>query len=282
MKNIHSIADLETKGYVRLDYPNSIRTVIREAVDSWKKFCNLPENVRSKFAYNPSAGMGVGYELKKKPGQSLDLKEDFLFTTGMRKWLADAAVNVGDEAASELVRSASHVSNVIIPMVMEFAREIERKFGFNGFAQEIADSQDVWYLRFLHYFGERAIGDEIATAHADKSGFTLHLYESDPGLQFLDFNKKWIEAPVSADETVIIPGMRLQYRSKNQLKALFHRVVATKKTAKTGRFSIVLFVHPKRTPEYNKAGAGRLQEFEPGFNYSMPFDEFAKLFVVAK
>ena len=136
----------------------------------------------------------------------------------------------------------------------------------------------MWFLRFIHYFGGRREDDEIATSHADKCGFTLHLMESDPGLQFLDFQNKWNDVPVSTGETVIIPGMRLQYRSKNELKALYHRVVATPETAEAGRFSMVLFVHLCRTPEYDKKRAGRLQEFPPGFNYEMPFEEFSKLF----
>jgi isopenicillin N synthase-like dioxygenase len=137
-------------------------------------------------------------------------------------------------------------------------------------------------MRFLHYFGERTKGDEIAIPHADKSCFTLHLYESDPGLQYLDFGKQWREMPVSSGETAIIPGMRLQYCSQNRLKATYHRVVATAKTAKQGRFSVVLFVHMPRTAEYkeyNKEKRGRLQEFQPGFNYEMLFEEFAQLFI---
>ena len=102
---------------------------------------------------------------------------------------------------------------------------------------------------------------------------------SDPGLQHFTFEKEWEDMPVSSGETVIIPGMRLQYRSHNELKAVYHRVVATKETARTGRFSIVCFIHPKNTAQYNKEKAGRLQEFQPGFNYEMSFEEFAKLFV---
>ncbi len=137
----------------------------------------------------------------------------------------------------------------------------------------------MWFVRFLHYFGGRKEGDEIATPHVDKSGFTLHLYESDPGLQYLDFAKQWRDMPVSLGETAIIPGMRLQYRSQNRLKAIYHRVIATEKVAQQGRFSVVCFIHLKNTPEYNKQKAGRLQEFPPGFNYDMPFSEFSKLFI---
>lgn len=122
------------------------------------------------------------------------------------------------------------------------------------------------------------MGEEIASSHVDKSAFTLHLYESHPGLERLSYDGGWESMPVSEGETAIIPGMRLQYRSENRIKATCHRVVATETTAAVGRFSAVCFIHPKNTPEYDKASAGRLQEFGPGFNYTLPWNEFSRLF----
>ena len=84
--------------------------------------------------------------------------------------------------------------------------------------------------------------------------------------------------PISEGETVIIPDMQLQLRSKGKLRALCHRVVATKETSITGRFSAVCFIGFKDTPSYNKKEKGRLQEKTPGFNYEMPFSEFREYF----
>ena len=274
-----SVAELERKGLARISYPVELRSGVERAVESWKSFCDQPEAVRSLFPYNSGSGMGVGYELKKTQGSSLDLKEDFHFTTGSKKWIDQTAESIGNETISRFVKDAEGLASLIEPLVLDFAAQVEREFGLEKFAKEVRTSKDMWFIRFLHYFGDRKEGDEIATAHADKSGFTLHLYESDPGLQYLDFDKKWQEMPVSSGETAIIPGMRLQYRSKNQLKATYHRVVATEKTAKQGRFSVVCFIHLKDTPQYDKQHAGRLQEFQPGFNYDMPFEEFSKLFI---
>lgn len=123
------------------------------------------------------------------------------------------------------------------------------------------------------------VGDETASAHVDQSAFTFHLYESDPGLQGLTFDeKKWIDIPVSAGETVIFPAMQMQLRSKGEIRALCHRVIATECTAKHGRYSAVCFVQLKRTAKYDKDRCGRLQERKPGFNYDMPNAEFSKLF----
>lgn len=271
-----SLNNLETEGFVNVPYPKDLRMAVEESAKVWKEFCALDESTKTSFPYISADGMGVGYELKKTPGANLDLKEDFHFTPGTSSDLQKSTAS--NPVANKLVLSAGKLTGLLKPLVVNFAKEMEESFGLEGFAREIEESEDQWFLRFLHYFGDRKEGEEIATAHADKSGFTLHLYESDPGLQYLDRNYAWKDMNVSEGETAIIPGMRGQYRSKGRLKATFHRVVATSETAKRGRFSMVVFVHPKNTPQYDKARGGRLQEFQPGFNYEMPFEEFAKLF----
>jgi isopenicillin N synthase-like dioxygenase len=272
------IENLETSGVVNMPYPPALRKAVERTMKAWKKVCELPEEVRTKFPYNSEDGIGVGYELKKTHGSTLDIKEDFHFAQGSQDWLIKAGEVSGDEAIKEFVSSADGLVELMKPAVVSFAGNVERTFSVPGFSQEVAESSDQWVVRFLHYFGGAKEGEEIAKAHADKSGFTLHLYESHPGLQYLDKGHDWKEMKISSGETAIIPGMRGQYRSQGRLKATFHRVVATEETAKTGRYSAVAFIHLKNTPAYDKARAGRLQEFEPGFNYEMPFEEFKKLF----
>jgi isopenicillin N synthase-like dioxygenase len=162
------------------------------------------------------------------------------------------------------------------PTIIRFAEMVGDEYHLQGFADEVRVSE--FFVRFIHYFENRVVGDETATAHVDQSGFTFHLFESAPGLQCLTKEYAWIDMPVSEGETVVIPAMQLQLRSKGELEALFHRVVATEETAATGRYSAVCFVQLKNTPKYDKETHGRLQEKEPGFNYGMPSTEFAKLF----
>jgi len=279
MKNKMSVTSFKEKGFVEIGYPKKLRVAVEDAIVAWRAFCVLPEERKILFPYNPNDGMGVGYELKKTKGIARDLKEDLHVTTGQSDWLAEAAKKSGVSECQELVKKAQSLLLTMSPIILDFAKSIEQKFGIKYLVEDVADNQEQWFLRFLHYFGDRKVGEEIATSHADKSGFTLHLYESDSGLQFLDWDLTWHDAHVSPGTAVIIPGMRMQYRSENKLKALFHRVIANEKTAKNGRFSMVCFVHFKRTPQYDKKNVGRLQEFKPGFNYEMPFEEFRKLFV---
>ena len=131
----------------------------------------------------------------------------------------------------------------------------------------------------MHYFGDQQAGAEIAAAHADKGGFTLHLYESDTGLQYYSQDEReWEEMPVDHSETVIIAAMQLQFRSEGEIKALYHRVVATERTAKIGRYSMVCFIPFEFTPQYNKNAYGSMQTHNAAFNYDISHDEFRKYF----
>lgn len=271
------IKNLATAGFVSVSYPPELRRAIARTVESWKAFCALPEDFKKSLPYSNNAD-GVGYELKQGDGPKGDRKENFDVTTAGMAWLDRHASEVGNREALGFLANATGLIGLIRPIILDFARQAEKAFGLDGFVQEVEESEDVFFVRFIHYFGDRQTGDEIASAHADQSGFTLHLFESDPGLQCLTFNEKWIDMPVSKGETVIIPSMQMQLRSKGALKALCHRVVATADTAQTGRFSAVCFVQLKKTPKYDKDKHGRLQEKAPGFNYDMSFEEFEKLF----
>jgi isopenicillin N synthase-like dioxygenase len=271
------ITDLQSKGFVAVTYPADLRRAVERAIASWRNFCALPDTAKQEFPYSNNAD-GVGYELKEGVGNKADHKENFDVTVGGKDWLERNAARTGNASASEFMENAAGLVNIMKPIILDFAHATEKAFGVTGLAAETDNSENAFFVRFIHYFGDRMADDETATAHADQSGFTLHLFESATGLQCMTFDKKWIDMPVSAGETVIIPAMQLQLRSHGALTALCHRVVATKETARVGRYSAVCFVQLKGTPKYDKERCGRLQEKEAGFNYGMPHAEFAKLF----
>jgi isopenicillin N synthase-like dioxygenase len=275
MKNIKN--ETATKGHITLEYPSNLRKVVEETVVLWEKFCSLPEDVKNRFVYSNNSD-GVGYELKNGIGKNADRKENFDITIAGEKWLIENLGKIDDPIALDFLRSALSLVDIMKDTVFDFALYLEKEYGISDFYDEVKDSKDSFFVRFIHYFGDRKTGDETASAHTDQSGFTFHLYESEPGLQSLSFNGDWKDMPVSSGETVIIPSMQLQLRSKGKLKALCHRVVATDVTSKTGRYSSVCFVQLKNTSKYDKEKHGRLQERVPGFNYQMSHEEFQKLF----
>lgn len=275
------IRNLETTGIANVKYPKALRKAVEEAVILWKKFCDLPESEKKLVPYS-SSSTGVGYELKDGVGKSADKKENFDITIPGESWVSENAKSFKSPDTLRFVKKVGELVTLMKPLILEFAKEVEKEFRVPGFASEVSESDSAFFVRFIHYFGDRKVGDEIATSHVDQSGFTLHLFESSEGFECLMFSGKnfgkWIRVLVTAGKTVIIPSMQLQLRSKGRLPALCHRVVATKDTASKGRYSAVCFVQLKNTPQYDKAKHGRLQEKEPGFNYSMNLGEFGKLF----
>ncbi len=275
MKKV-SLDGFDATGRAIVAYPLDLRKAVTVAVESWKRFAALPDVVKKGLPYSNNAD-GVGYELKLGAGPKGDRKENFDVTIASKRWLEKNAAQIGNRVALKFVEDASALVAIVKPTVLEFAKAVEEQYGLSGFASDVEAGEGAFFVRFIHYFGDRQVGDETASAHADQSGFTLHLFENAPGLQCLPYEGSWQDMPVSQGETVIIPAMQLQLRSKGKLRALAHRVVATVETAEQGRYSAVLFVQLPG-PKYDKDTNGRLQEKTPGFNYSMSFEDFAKLF----
>lgn len=271
-----SLNELECQGLVNVDYPEPLRVAVENAVNSWKNFCHLSREEKSAFTFlEDNHGDGAGYELKEEKGVKKDLKENFHITMHQYPRLAAIANN----RSFPFLNDAKILLDRMESTIMQFTAEIEERYGLEGLQEEVLSSKPYWILRYLHYFGNQPVGAEIAAPHIDKGGFTLHLYESDEGLQYFCIQEQvWKPMPVHNKQTVIIPAAQLQLRSEGDLKALYHRVVATETTAQIGRFSMVCFITFQKTRMYHKKKHGSMQVHPLGFNYSMPHQEFAELF----
>lgn len=271
-----SLKELKDFGYLTVDYPNPLREAVEHAVSSWKDFCHLSKEEKGAFSFlEDTHGDGAGYELKEEKGAKKDLKENFHVTLFQYERLSKVANN----RTFPFLNDAKILLDRMEPLILQFAKDIAEQYGIDGLVEEVESSKPYWILRYLHYFGDQPEGCEIAAPHADKGGFTLHLYESDEGLQYYCITvRQWKPMPVAEKQTVIIPAMQLQLWSKGDLKALYHRVIATEATSRTGRFSMVCFIPFQSTPMYNKKTFGSMQMHETGFNYSISHQEFASFF----
>jgi isopenicillin N synthase-like dioxygenase len=270
---IHELCDL---GLVNVDYPDDLRSAVENAVASWKSFCHLPREDKCAFTFlEDSHGDGAGYELKEEKGTKKDQKENFHVTMFQYERLAEIA----NKRTFPFLNDAKILLDRMEPLIWNFAESINEEYNIEGLVQEVKNSKPYWILRYLHYFKGRPEGVEIAAPHIDKGGFTLHLYESDEGLQcYCIKTHTWKAMPVHEKQTVIIPGAQLQLMSRGVLKALCHRVIATQQTEQTGRFSMVCFIPFQRISMYNKKAHGNMQTHDVGFNYTMSFPDYAKLF----
>lgn len=271
-----SLEELRVHGLSRVAYPDTLKELVERAVSSWRDFCALPKTEKEVFAFlEDTHGDGCGYELKETKAEKRDLKENFHVTLHQHQRLEALA-----KGGSFLFLSdARNLLDQIEPLVLGYAANLEREFHLEGFAEEVKASKPYWTLRYLHYFGNQAEGTQIALPHADKGGFTLHLYESHPGLQYYRLDQPlWEDAPMGEKQTVIFPSMQLQLLTQGALKALYHRVLATDQTAHTGRFSMVCFITFENVPKYRKKDLGSMQTHATAFNYAMPHADFEKLF----
>lgn len=271
------LANLKKDGFININYPVDVRSVVEEGAKAWENFCALDKSVKEAFVYNDD--LHAGYEFKGEAGLGKDIKENFHITErGLPEIESIVAKN---ESAKDFIESGKRMIAAINPFVKEVLQKIEEESGISGLADRAMKVSDHWITRFLHYFPGMPAGHEIAAAHPDKGSITLHLFESADGLEYF-WDGKWSPMPVGVDYTASIGGMGLQYATKCEVKATNHRVVATEKTSKEGRYSMVMFIQLADIPSYNKEEKGRLQDVilneGLGFNYGLSFEEFGKYF----
>lgn len=109
-----------------------------------------------------------------------------------------------------------------------------------GFLSERCNSRSLNTMRLLHYAADTATSseDEVGiSAHTDFECITL-LYQTASGLELLDVNGRWLDAPARDGRIVVLLGDMLECWTNGVFKATGHRV---RKTIEQ-RFSIVLFV----------------------------------------
>lgn len=270
------ISTLQRDGFVSVAYPASLRPVVARAMASWQEFCSLPDE-KKRLLSGGDRLRDLGYMRRQDAGERADNKELFhakLSTLGI---LSERVKLVEDWRALRFMYATSELLVAALPLIREFAVGVQERFGLSGFAQEVEQSQQHWTFRYLHYLG----GEMLAYPHADRGGFTFHMYEDAPGGEYLTFGNIWKGWPVDHDRTIIFPSMGLQYRSQGKLKALWHQVVPTPQTRVSGRYSMVAFIDFAMGHRYNDA-LKRLQDFDPGFNYTMSQSEFEGLFIPAE
>ncbi|HSG90119.1 MAG TPA: 2OG-Fe(II) oxygenase family protein [Pseudomonadales bacterium] len=104
-------------------------------------------------------------------------------------------------------------------------------------------------LRVLHYPPLR--GDEVpdairAAAHEDINLLTILPAASEPGLQVLGRDGRWIEVPCDPQTLVVNIGDMLQEASRGWFPSTTHRVVnPVASDQRSSRMSLPLFLHPR-------------------------------------
>ena len=115
-------------------------------------------------------------------------------------------------------------------------------------SEMIADSKTT-LLRVLHYPpipGEIEEGAIRAAAHEDINLITLLPAATAAGLQVKDNTGTWYDVPCDPGSIIVNAGDMLQLASNGYYRSTTHQVVNPKEAeARTSRFSLPLFLHPR-------------------------------------
>lgn len=274
---------LQGRGFIQYFRPELI-SMKAKSLRVWQRFCELPIELKKSFEYDNQGNMdGAGYEYKTQIGNTLDLKENFHFTMGglyrITEFLDKITVLHDHVQVKQFIDQSIALVNLVEQDVFNITQLIQRDLKIQHFGYEVINGRNHWILRYLHYFPDQPVGSVLASPHPDKSGLTFYLGETAPGIQYLTKDKQWVNLSTDEDMVTVTPNLQLQYKTHGEVKALYHRVVANEQSMMNGRYSIVLFVPFMHTPQYNKLQNGRTQDFPVGWNYDMPFEDFAKLFI---
>ena len=261
-----------------IPYSDKTRLRVSHAMTYWKEFCRSSSSEK-QFLASVDRNNDDGYSLRTGTLATEDHKELFHFSQAFFNRLAESGrmQNMVDGRTRNFLYAAGALIENMAPMVMRFANDVQWALDAQSFSHEVSVSKPHWTLRFLHYLPTSASRDIIAHPHPDRGGFSLHLNESSPGLEYLDELGEWHAMPMSHEATVLFPGMGLQYRTANRMRALCHRVVGTPGT--TGeRYSMVAFIPLMQTPYCDAAKVPRLQDLPHGFNYTISLKDLEKMF----
>lgn len=273
------IQSLETEMLARVPRRSALQEKVEVMVARWQEFCTLPEEVKARFGYSQDARIsGAGYELKRGT-DGFDLKEDFHVRLDQESFLRAEADKVGAPEAHRFLDAAVAVYPELDALICDFLEDVERVYGLSNLVSDAKAWSHRRIIRLLHYFGDKEPGMLLGDPHPDKGGFTTHLYESDPGVERLTVDGRYVPMDVEDGETLIFAGLGLQHRSRCAVKAPWHRIVANERTARTGRVAAVSFSSMANSRYYDKARVGRTQGLVPGSTYAMPFPDFDRMFM---
>jgi len=103
-------------------------------------------------------------------------------------------------------------------------------------------------LRVLHYPPIQDDEDKSAlraAPHGDINLITILLAGSEPGLQVMNMDKKWVDVDSNKGWLVINSGDMLNKCSDNYYPSTIHRVINPKNSINVSRYSMPLFLHAR-------------------------------------
>lgn len=262
--------DLYNDLFAVVEYPQELADQVAAAQPLWEEFCSLPQEIKSRFDF-PDEDWNFGY-IKKGSKENEDEKEYYHFAANHQELLDKHNLNDLVEQEPQAAAFFSYCEK-LLGLVTEFAVTHNTALAkdnphLDGLVEQTASGfeKSLGLIRFLHYTPAQD-AEILADAHFDRGAMTFHLYESQEGLQFLNWDGSWRNSPVEEGKTVLFTGYGLESLSDGVLQRTWHRVMPDPHAQSPERYSIVLFCDFPDVPGWDRFtnGIARLQpqEYQP-------------------
>jgi len=251
---------LKKQLFADIEYPKSITYLIDDA-EAWNNFCGLSRELKEKFSFPHRQKEGdIGYFWRSKSEGREDKEYFHIYPNMVEMIRADGLDDLVE--SNPVLKKFFDYTDKVYESVHNFALAIGGEMGkeIPALGELISGGKIRSVLRLLHYTNADDT-EVIATQHFDRSLYTLHLYESAPGLQFLNYDMEWTDAPISNGKTVVFNGYRIEKLSEGDLQKTWHRVVRVGEHK--DRISLVLFVWTDVVPSYSQDS--RSQDLVPSY-----------------
>ncbi|MBY0281429.1 MAG: hypothetical protein K2W94_04645 [Alphaproteobacteria bacterium] len=236
---------LQKQFYIELPFPMQPGT-IQEAVDSFFKFLEEPESVKTHINYTiaPLHRRGdVGYK-HRDPTESIynDSKEFFHFHPTLFDKYADFLEK--HPAVYDFAKKAKPIWDLAYQTVFKTLSTLEPDFP--GLCSKIFDTEAVHIqLRFLKY-DWKSSGKYLAKPHFDAGSFSLAIAESCPGLRIGSNPDNLKPVHHKAESAVFMLSSNFQkVMDTDQLSPGWHDVIQTDETLigkPFARWAVVAFI----------------------------------------
>lgn len=268
--------EMRDYGFASVESSANIKMVAEKALESWQNFYKLPSEVKSIFV---RAGNGARYQPRLMEEGRQDGEEAFCIPRSELGRLRTIAPT--NHTCSEFFQDSEVMLGELREFIVDFAIQIEGRGGayLSGLTDEVRQGIDAWSLRFSRYPPAQTTERIIGPPTVDQYGLTIHVITTTSGIRYWDESRNsWVGMSVEPEKMVIVAGLQMQYRSHCEIIALPYLTESNEVSAEEGRDSIVCFIPLVNTPKFDEAQYPMLRRKSVGFNCSMKFENFKKLF----
>ena len=245
-------------GFAVIDNHKISEGLLSELYDKWGNFFNSEEKMNFKFTETSQDGFFPFRTESAKDNNIKDLKE--FFHVYPKTILPSSLEVITRKIYADLVDLGSTLLGWIENQTPESV-----KSNFSEPLTNMMKGSDSNLLRILHY---PPIKDNVekgavrAAAHEDINLITLLVAGSQPGLQAMDNEGNWHKVPVDKGMITVNVGDMLQMASSGFFPSTSHRVINPDSENNVSRFSMPMFLHPRREVllQSNKTADQYLQE----------------------